>query len=141
MLEVNTHEAKTRLSELLAKAEAGETVIICRNGQKVAHLKGLDKATTYEVAEEVVAYQNEAKHMKLSELGEVLIPRHLIDRLKLKPGTEFNCSVTDDGALKFVPRLEKAADVFGMLGAFSDKTLSVEDMNEAIKDRLKSKYS
>jgi prevent-host-death family protein len=36
---VNTHEAKTKLSELLAKVESQhETVVICRNGRPVAQL-------------------------------------------------------------------------------------------------------
>lgn len=39
MITVNTHEAKTRLSELLAKVETGrETVTICRHGKPVAQL-------------------------------------------------------------------------------------------------------
>jgi prevent-host-death family protein len=39
MLSVNTHEAKTRLSELLARVEAGgEQVLICRSGKPVAEL-------------------------------------------------------------------------------------------------------
>ncbi len=39
MLSVNTHEAKTRLSELLLKIETErETVVICRNGKPVAEL-------------------------------------------------------------------------------------------------------
>ena len=39
MISVNTHEAKTRLSELLTKVESqGETVIICRNGKPVAEM-------------------------------------------------------------------------------------------------------
>ena len=39
MISVNTHEAKTRLSELLSKVESqGETVIICRNGKPVAEV-------------------------------------------------------------------------------------------------------
>ena len=39
MLKVNTHEAKTRLSALLAAVEEkGETVLICRNGKPVAEL-------------------------------------------------------------------------------------------------------
>jgi prevent-host-death family protein len=39
MISVNTHEAKTRLSELLAKVEAGkETIVICKNGIPVAEL-------------------------------------------------------------------------------------------------------
>lgn len=35
---VNVHEAKTRLSELLARVEAGEVVVIARAGKPVAQL-------------------------------------------------------------------------------------------------------
>ena len=35
---VNVHEAKTRLSRLLADVEAGEEVVIARNGVPVARL-------------------------------------------------------------------------------------------------------
>ncbi len=35
---VNIHEAKTQLSQLVAAAEAGEVVIIARNGLPVAQL-------------------------------------------------------------------------------------------------------
>jgi len=39
MISVNTHEAKTRLSELLMRVEQKhETVVICRNGTPVAEL-------------------------------------------------------------------------------------------------------
>ena len=40
MLTVNVHEAKTHLSRLLAKVEAGENVIIARSGKPVARLVG-----------------------------------------------------------------------------------------------------
>ena len=40
MITVNVHEAKTRLSALLAAVEKkGETIIICRNGKPVAELR------------------------------------------------------------------------------------------------------
>jgi len=40
MIVVNTHEAKTRLSALLAAVEErGECVRICRNGKPVAELR------------------------------------------------------------------------------------------------------
>jgi prevent-host-death family protein len=46
MLSVNTHEAKTRLSELLVKIENDrEPVVICRNGRPIAQLIPLPKAT------------------------------------------------------------------------------------------------
>ncbi len=38
MATVNVHEAKTHLSRLLAQVEAGEEVIIARNGTPVARL-------------------------------------------------------------------------------------------------------
>ncbi len=39
---VNVHQAKTQLSRLLARAEAGEEVVIARNGDPVARLVGLE---------------------------------------------------------------------------------------------------
>ena len=38
MTTVNIHEAKTNLSRLLAQVEAGEDVVIARNGKPVARL-------------------------------------------------------------------------------------------------------
>ena len=40
---VNVHEAKTHLSRLLAQVEAGEEVIIARNGTPVARLVAVQK--------------------------------------------------------------------------------------------------
>jgi antitoxin (DNA-binding transcriptional repressor) of toxin-antitoxin stability system len=43
MIQVNTHEAKTRLSELLQLVqETGEWVRICRNGTSVADLRPVE---------------------------------------------------------------------------------------------------
>ena len=44
MLTVNVHEAKTHLSRLLAQVEAGEEVVIARNGKPVAQLVQLADA-------------------------------------------------------------------------------------------------
>jgi len=38
MTRVNIHEAKTRLSELLRRVQAGEKVLICKNGEPIADL-------------------------------------------------------------------------------------------------------
>ncbi len=40
MLVVNVHEAKTQLSRLLARVEAGEDIVIARRGEPVARLVG-----------------------------------------------------------------------------------------------------
>lgn len=37
-MQVNMHEAKTRLSELVAAAERGEEILIARNGKPAARL-------------------------------------------------------------------------------------------------------
>ena len=38
MVQVNVHEAKTKLSKLLEMVEGGETVVIARNGKPVVEL-------------------------------------------------------------------------------------------------------
>lgn len=42
-VQVNVHEAKTRLSELLARVEAGDEVVIARAGQPVATLTAIQE--------------------------------------------------------------------------------------------------
>ena len=50
MRTVNVHEAKTRLSELLAGVEAkGEWVCICRNGKPVAELRPIKAKDPFQV--------------------------------------------------------------------------------------------
>ena len=46
MKQVNVHEAKTSLSELLRLVESGEEVVIARAGKPVAELKLLDSKQT-----------------------------------------------------------------------------------------------
>ena len=43
MVTVNVHEAKTNLSRLLAQVEAGEDVVIARNGKPVARLVSVEQ--------------------------------------------------------------------------------------------------
>ena len=43
MITVNVHEAKTNLSRLLAKVEAGEEVVIARSGTPVAQIVSVQK--------------------------------------------------------------------------------------------------
>ena len=43
MARITVHEAKTNLSELIRRAEAGEEIVISRGDKPVAVLKGYDK--------------------------------------------------------------------------------------------------
>jgi prevent-host-death family protein len=47
---VNTHEAKSRLSELIREAEQGTEVIVARNGQPVAKIVAWTAASSKRVA-------------------------------------------------------------------------------------------
>jgi prevent-host-death family protein len=44
MIQVNIHEAKSKLSQLLARVEAGEDVIIARAGHPIARLSGIQQS-------------------------------------------------------------------------------------------------
>lgn len=62
MIEVNIHEAKTHLSRLLAKVEAGEEVIIARNGKQIARLVPVEpkgnKRVLGQFRDEIVIHDN-----------------------------------------------------------------------------------
>jgi prevent-host-death family protein len=53
MIAVGTYEAKTRLSELIEKVEAGETVVITRHGKPVARLVRDDDVHCEQVREAI----------------------------------------------------------------------------------------
>ena len=66
MAVVNVHEAKTQLSRLLVQVEAGEEVVIARNGTPVARL---------------VTYRRQGKRRPDALKEEVTIPDSFFDPL------------------------------------------------------------
>ncbi len=66
MFLVNVHQAKTQLSRLLARVEAGEEVVIARRGEPVARLVGCKP-------------RNRRQPDVLK--GKVVIPEHFFDAL------------------------------------------------------------
>jgi prevent-host-death family protein len=73
---VNIGEAKTRLSELVAKAEAGEEVVIARDNEPVARLTALDdQARRAAVVEAMLRERDEGTRQKVT-LEEILAWRH-----------------------------------------------------------------
>jgi prevent-host-death family protein len=50
MSTVNIHEAKTQLSKLIARVEAGEEIVIARDGSPVARLVAVRKPTMKRVS-------------------------------------------------------------------------------------------
>ncbi len=65
MKKFNTHEAKSRLSELLSWVERGESVFICRNGVVVAELRSVLKLPK--------SLKTESRN-KMKILGDILAP-------------------------------------------------------------------
>jgi prevent-host-death family protein len=47
MAEVGMHEAKTKLSQLVERAEAGEEIVIARNGTPVARLVPVARTSSF----------------------------------------------------------------------------------------------
>jgi prevent-host-death family protein len=47
MIQVGMHEAKTRLSQLVEQAQAGEDVVIARNGRPVARLVAVPTTSSF----------------------------------------------------------------------------------------------
>ena len=44
MISVNIHQAKTHLSDYLARVEAGETIQLCRRNAPIAEIRPIPKA-------------------------------------------------------------------------------------------------
>ena len=66
MVVVNVHQAKTQLSRLLTRVEAGEEVVISRRGEPVARL---------------VRYRLPGKRQPDVLKGKVVVPDSLLDPL------------------------------------------------------------
>ena len=71
MIEVGTYEAKTRLSELIDKAEAGETVVITRHGRPVVRLvpePDVRRARAREIFEQMWAERERRPQVTVEEI-------------------------------------------------------------------------
>jgi prevent-host-death family protein len=74
MIEVGTYEAKSRLSELIAKVEAGETVVITRHGRPVVRLvaeEGIRRARVGEIFDWMFAERAKRPKVTVEEILEM----------------------------------------------------------------------
>jgi prevent-host-death family protein len=74
MIEVGMYEAKTRLPELIDKAEAGETMVITRHGRPVAPLvpePGMRRVRVREVFERMWAERRDRPTLSVAETLEM----------------------------------------------------------------------
>jgi prevent-host-death family protein len=75
MIQVATYEAKARLSELIDKAEAGETVVITRHGRPVARLVPEPELRRARVQESVELMLRERQGRPTVPVAELLAMR------------------------------------------------------------------
>ena len=76
MIAVNTHEAKTRLSALLAVVEEqGETVLICRNGKAIAELRSVTTSQRSRLTPDPTLAVQFVDYDPLAPMGEEEWPR------------------------------------------------------------------
>jgi len=73
---VNIGEAKTKLSELIAKVEKGEEVVIARGNEPVAKLTALDDEARRRAAIEAMLRERDDGTRKKVTLEEILAWRH-----------------------------------------------------------------
>jgi antitoxin PrlF len=72
--------------------------------------------------------------------GQVTIPKAIRENLKLNTGDKIEIIVTDKGEALIRPVSKKVDDIFCKLHRQGRKTVPIEAMDEAIRNRMKNKF-
>jgi antitoxin PrlF len=70
--------------------------------------------------------------------GQITIPKPVRESLRLHAGDKLEFTVTDDGEVLLRPVTRRVDDVFGRLHQPGRKPVSVEDMDRAIRQRVRT---
>lgn len=76
----------------------------------------------------------------LTTKGQVTIPKKVRDSLKLRTGDKIEIVVTDKMEAVIKPISKKVDDIYCKLQKSEQKSVSLEQMDSAIKSRLKNRY-
>ncbi len=76
----------------------------------------------------------------LTTKGQVTIPKTIRDSLHLNTGDKIEIIVTEKREAIMRPVSKKVDDIFGKLHKPGRKAVSLETMDEAIRDRMKEKF-
>lgn len=77
----------------------------------------------------------------ITSKGQITIPKAVRDALKLNAGDKIEFVVTDKREALIRPISKKVDDVFGILHKPDQKKVSVEEMNEGIRQKMKERFS
>ncbi len=76
----------------------------------------------------------------LTSKGQVTIPKSIRDLLYLHAGDKIEFIITEKNEILLRPITKKIDDVFGSLYQAGRKTISIEQMNLAIKQKVREKF-
>jgi antitoxin (DNA-binding transcriptional repressor) of toxin-antitoxin stability system len=93
MTKVTIHVAKTNLSKLIAKVEAGEEVVICRGDKEVARLVGVAVSPAHGVREEQATWEGNSPRKPGALKGKMIISDAFYDPWSAK---DFSPGIMDD---------------------------------------------
>ena len=77
-------------------------------------------------------------HSVLTSKGQITIPKVVRDKLHLKTGDRLNFKIEKD-AVRLLPLSKTVSEVFGILSRKSIRPVSVEQMNERLKNAFRGK--
>jgi antitoxin PrlF len=77
----------------------------------------------------------------LTSKGQVTIPKEIRESLRLHTGDKIEILVKESGEAVIRPICQKVDDIFCILKNINQKALSIDEMDQAIKKRLKGKFS
>ncbi len=75
----------------------------------------------------------------LTSKGQVTIPKKIRDSLKLNSGDKIDFIISNNMDVVIKPVHKKVDDLFGKLHNPNRKSISVVEMNNAIKNRMKNR--
>lgn len=76
----------------------------------------------------------------LTTKGQVTIPKKIRESLKLHTGDKIEFSLTAKGEAIIRPISKKVDEIFCKLHKTGRKPVSLEDIDNAVKNRIKSKF-
>lgn len=75
----------------------------------------------------------------ITSKGQVTIPKDIRDSLLLHSGDKIDFTVTDQGEVLLRPLTRRVDDIFGRLHKPGRQALSPEDMDAAIRKRIRER--
>ena len=77
----------------------------------------------------------------LTSKGQVTIPKEIRESLHLHTGDKIEILVKESGEAVIRPICQKVDDIFCILKNINQKALSIDEMDQAIKKKLRGKFS